>query len=460
MTSDVAGASHPDQSAVLAHPLSYVRAERGWTYQALAEVVARTVGNMAADRNKAYRWERRGVEPEDDAQLALAKVLGVPAEVVRTVGWPGWLPVGQRPAIELPWTATNCLTVLHHTAGAAMFDRRGFLTLAAGALANVANHWLTTEPERLTAVLNGGRIDTTLVGCFEQCLPTIRHMWHTLGGESVQAVADAELRMATNLLREGSYTDTTAARLYAVGAELAYIAGFSSFNTGRHAAAERYFLAALRSAHTANDRLLGANILRSMSLQLAETGRPTEAHATASAAWEGSRNAPPRVAAMLAVRQAHTHAVLGQAPECERLLSAADNAMGHADGGPVPGHISHYDQANFCLDVGRCYTILRRHEHADRWLSQSVALVAPGQDISIVRALSLMYQADSVLGLGDVEHACALASQAVPSVVVARSARHRRRLTKLHARLNQQRPDVPAVAALGEQIRTLIIPAA
>jgi hypothetical protein len=455
----VADPSHRDQSAVFAHPLSYVRAERGWTYQALAKVIAGAVGNMATNRNKVYRWERWGVEPEEDAQLGLARVLGVPEEVVRAVGWPGWLPVGQRPAVELPWTATSCLTILHHTAGAAMFDRRGFITLGAGAMATVANQWLTTEPERLTAVLNGGRIDTTLVDCFEQRLPTIRHMWHTLGGETVQAVADAELRMVTNLLRNGSYTDTIATRFYAVAAELAYVAGFTSFNAGRHAAAERYFLAALRGAHTANDRLLGANILRSMSLQLAETGRPTEAHATASAAWEGGRDAPPRVAAMLAVRQAYTHAVLGQASECERLLSAADNAMGQADSGTVPGHISHYDQANFRLDVGHCYTLLRRHEHADRWLSQA-DLADPGQDISIRRAMSLMYHADSMLGLGDVEHACALASQAVPSVAVARSARHRHHLTKLHARLNQQHADVPAVATLGEQIRTLITPAA
>src|SRR5262249_42416168 len=169
----VAGdASHRDRPAVLAHPLSYVRAERGWTYQVLAEVVARAVGNMAADRNKVYRWERWGVEPEEDAQLGLAGVLGVPAEVVRTVGWPGWLPVGQRPAVELPWTAANCLTILHHTAGAAMFDRRGFLTLGAGAMATVANQWLTTEPERLAAVLNGGRIEATLGAWFQTCPPT------------------------------------------------------------------------------------------------------------------------------------------------------------------------------------------------------------------------------------------------------------------------------------------------
>lgn len=450
---------HRDRDAVLTHPLSYVRAERGWTYQALAEVIARQVGNMAADRNKAYRWERWGVVPEDDAGYALAAVLGVPAEVVRAVGWPGWLPVGQRPPIGLPWTVTSCLTILHHTAGAAMVDRRGFLTLSAGTMATVADHWLTIEPERLTAALDGGRIDATLVGCFEQRLPTIRHMMHNLGGESVQAVADAELRVVTDLLRQSSYTDVAAGRLFAVAAELAYITGFTSFNAGRHAAAERYFLAALRSAHTANDRVLGANILRSMSLQLAEAGRPTEALATASAARDGSKHAPPRVAAMLAVRHAYTHAALGQATECERLLSAADNAMGHADSGPVPGYISHYDQANYSLDVGRCYNVLKRHQHADRWLSQAVELEAPGRDVNIQRALSLMLHADSVLGLGDVEHACTLASEAVPSIAVARSARHRRRLADLHTRLKQH-PKVPAVAALDEQIRTHIAPAA
>ena len=45
-------------------------------------IIACRVGNMAARREKAWRWEQRGIVPDRDSQLALAAELGVPAERV------------------------------------------------------------------------------------------------------------------------------------------------------------------------------------------------------------------------------------------------------------------------------------------------------------------------------------------------------------------------------------------
>jgi hypothetical protein len=189
-----------------------------------------------------------------------------------------------------------------------VLDRRGFLILGAGATATVANDWLTTEPPQLTAALRGGRVDAHLVTCFEQRLPALRRIDHTLGGGHVARVVDSELRLVTDLLSNGSYSEPVGQRLFAVAAELGRIAGWASCDAGLHAAAERYWIAALRAAHIANDRGIGANILKSMSLQRAETDRSDEALALARAAREGAKDAPARVVAMLTVRQARTHA--------------------------------------------------------------------------------------------------------------------------------------------------------
>jgi uncharacterized repeat protein (TIGR03917 family) len=86
------------------HPLAQVRAARGWSYQALARVVAkraRTLGvNMAAERQKVWRWEHRGVVPDRFTQLALAAELGVPPHVVAHEPWPAWLPTPPRPSYD------------------------------------------------------------------------------------------------------------------------------------------------------------------------------------------------------------------------------------------------------------------------------------------------------------------------------------------------------------------------
>lgn len=442
-----------NQQAFFTHPLSYVRAERGWTYQDLVDVLARRVGNMAARREKAWKWENWGVVPDIETQRALADELGVPHAVINALGWPAWLPTGNQLVVDLPWNVDTCLAALDQTAGAAVLDRRGFLTLSTGALVTVADRWTEHETPRLTAALRGGRIDPTLVECFEQRMPTIRRMQNALGGGSVRAMADAELRLVTDILLQSSYTQALGERLYNVAAELGLTAGWSSFDAGYHSAAERYFMAALRSSHAAGNRTIGANILKCMSLQLVDADRPEEALALARAARQGAADAPPRVVAMLTARQARAHAVLGQATECEQLLIAADAAMSRADDHLAPSWAQYFNQAEYCAQVAACYLLLRRHQATDDWLRQSLELQPAERRVD--RATYLMWRAETVLSLGDVDHACSLVGEAVPSIATARSARNRRRLIDLHGRLRRHH-QAPAFAALDEQVRTLI----
>src|SRR5262245_25547235 len=99
------------------HPLAFVRAQRGWSYQRLARVVARRardlgVANMAAERQKVWRWEHRGVVPDRVSQLALAAELGVPSERVESHPWPAWLPTGDAVRVDYPWNASGAITAL------------------------------------------------------------------------------------------------------------------------------------------------------------------------------------------------------------------------------------------------------------------------------------------------------------------------------------------------------------
>ncbi len=338
-----------------------------------------------------------------------------------------------------------------------MLDRRGFLILGAGAATAAANQWLTADPAQMASALGGGRIDAALVSCLEARLPALRQMDHTLGGGCVRTVVDAELRLVTDLLSSGSYAEPIGQRLFAVAAELGRIAGWASCDAGRHAAAERYWMAGLRAAHVAGDRGIGANILKSMSLQRAEAEDSAGALALARAAREGATDEPPRVTAMLTVRQARIHASRGERADCERLLLIADQAMGQADGKPAPAWASYFDQAEYCAQVAACYLLLRRYEVSDRWLSQTLELQP--DERSRDRATYYIWRADSMLHLGEVEQACALLSCGVPDISAARSARNQKRLADLDGRLSKHRR-VPAVRALREQVRPLLTRAA
>ncbi|CAJ64945.1 MULTISPECIES: helix-turn-helix domain-containing protein [Frankia] len=95
----ISGPSHPSTPDPNRHPLAQIRAARGWSYQQLARLIAaraRTQGiGMAAERQKVWRWEHRGVTPDRATQRILAEILGVPPEQRAARPWPAWLPTVQ-----------------------------------------------------------------------------------------------------------------------------------------------------------------------------------------------------------------------------------------------------------------------------------------------------------------------------------------------------------------------------
>lgn len=437
------------QEGVFVHPLSYVRFERGWTYQDLVNVIADRVGNMARRREKAWKWEHWGVVPDRETQLALAAVLSVPEEHVNLFPWPEWLPDGDPIRTDFPWSQAGSVLANDHALGRAMMDRRGFIRLTGAALVGFAEDWLHVDPAELNAVMQGGRITDEFVDQIEAGLPRLRMLEAAYGGQRARKLVDAELGMVTEVLSRSSYTSAVARRLHALAAELGRVAGFACFDAGLHSAAQRYWVAAVHAAHAAGDRALGANILKSMSLQCYDFGRFDEALQLARRAREGAGRTTPRTAAMLAMREARACAALGDTAECERLIALADTHLGRGTGEDDPPWIGYFDEAEFHAQTGSCYVDLGRPRQADEHLATALERL-PLSKIRD-RATYLARRARTQSDLHNHEEAMALLADAIPLVQQAPSQRNVERLFAVRDRL----PADGRRRALDEQLATL-----
>jgi tetratricopeptide (TPR) repeat protein len=410
------------------HPLSYVRAQRNWTYQDVARLVAQRI-RTACRREKVWRWEHWGVVPDWDSQLALAAELEISPEQVRKYPWPCWLPSGDPVRASYGWTQAGSLEALEDAVEHAAVDRRGFMVLLGSEMVKLAKGWRDVEPAELAAVQGGGTVTIDFVERIEEGLPRLRFLDATYGGQRARRLIDAEFGVVVDLLSRSSYASRVATRLHALAAELGRMAGWSSFDAGLHSAAQRYWIAGLHAAHAAGDKAVGANILKSMSLQSYDFGRRAESLALASSAHQRAAGATPRTVAMLALREARAHAALGQAAACGALMAKAETLLGRTDGESDPPWVTYFDEAEFHAQVGTCYLDLSQPSSAERHLASALALL-PAAKVRD-RATYLIRRAAAKIQLGQADSACQLAIDTVPLIEQAPSQRNVERLKRV-----------------------------
>jgi tetratricopeptide (TPR) repeat protein len=335
-----------------------------------------------------------------------------------------------------------------------MLDRRVFMKLVGPVLVGLAEDWLDIEPPELVAVLRGGRVTEDFVARMEEGLPRLRLLEAERGGDRARRLIDAELGMVAEVLGRSTYTSAVSRRLHALAAELGRMAGWASFDSGSHAAAQRYWVAALHSAHASDDRAIGANVLKSMSLQCYDFNLPKEALLLARRAHEGAGAVTPRTDAMLSLREARAHAALGDRIACEHVLFEADTFFGRADQhSNDPTWVGYFDAAEFHAQVGTCYLDLDRHAEADRHFAAALELFPETK----VRdhATYIIRRASAQVGLGDLDQATALLGAAIPLIRQAPSDRNIQRADSARRRIPLPRTD-QRVTELDEQMATLV----
>jgi hypothetical protein len=276
-----------------------------------------------------------------------------------------------------------------------------------------------------------------------------------LGGGNLHALLAVHLRTVVDLLEHRRYSETLGRRLHTTAAELLRLGGFLAFDAGRHAHAQRYWIAALHTAHAAGDRGLGANILGFMSCQAKDLGQTREAVTLAETARAGYPATTGRVQAILDLRAAEAYAVAGDLTNARRAVDAAFERLTD----PVPGRgepdwAYWLDATHAHGQAGYCYLRLGQWDAARSHLRAALTTQGVASREGALRQV-LMATTYVRQPHPDLDQALDLAGRAVATltgqVSSARVAGHVARLT---GHLQPYRRN-PAVKAFTDQARHL-----
>ncbi|MFE3601334.1 helix-turn-helix transcriptional regulator [Streptomyces sp. NPDC059142] len=440
------------------HPLVQARLLRRLSQEKLAALI-RAAGkrrgiNVATTKKTVSAWES-GREPDKVTRELIAEVFEVDAEACAALPWPLWLPAPDLSELHHPWTAAGTVAVLADVLRSGRMDRRRFVVLTGITLTTLLHRWLTTEPDIAHAVVGDGRrVSPGMVDRIDARIAGLQRDDDTHGGGDLIFEGEAYLSLVTRLLGHGACTDRQRARLHGQAADLSRMCGWMAYDNGHHAAAQRYFAAALRAAHASGDVLLGANVLAFAAAQTYSVGNPADADAMVRTAQSAVRGrSTPVVDAMLCARRARALAKAGDARGCYRALNRATDLLGKGRRDDDPPWAYWVEQAEIDMLTGSSLLDLGRPAEAQKWFRAADA--AYGPQYVRTHTLYLSRIATAQLQQHDLDAACDSAIQALDLLGDINSARSTDQVRDLAKQLAPHR-DTPPVRDFLDRARTLV----
>ncbi len=279
------------------------------------------------------------------------------------------------PVLIAPWNRRGTVEVAVVLSGSGgRVKRRVFLSLTGPALTASAHQWLVHEPEPLVSGLAGRRVSGELAGRLSAMVAELRRMDDVAGGGSVLTMAQQAFAWVAGLLDRASYDERTGRALHVVLAELGQLCGWAACDGGDYGLAQRYNVAGLRAAHTADDRPLGAHILATMANQAARQGQPAEGVTFIETALAGTRGrATPALLAELHIWQALAFATLRDTPACTAAISQARTQVEQLKPDDDPSWLYWLNPAAITISAGNCLLLLGQADQAAALLDEGIA---------------------------------------------------------------------------------------
>jgi transcriptional regulator with XRE-family HTH domain len=362
------------------------------------------------------------------------------------------------PVLSAAWNQRGTVeAAVALSGGGSPVKRRRFTLLAGAALTVPAHHWLIREPEPLVSGLSGARVSGALVDQLSPMITTLRTMDDTAGGGRMFALAQQAFGWVADLLNQASYDDHTGRRLHLALAELGQLVGVAANDAGRTGLGQRYHVAALRAAHSADDRPLGAHILACMADQAACHGRPAEAVTLIETAVSGIRSREtPRLLAELSMRKAAALATLQDESACVAALAQANLHVERFEPDSDPRWLYWVTPAVTMAEAGWCLLRLGQPDRAAALLKEGIVLF--DESFARDRQIYLVHLADALARPGPQCDLEAAADRGLAAVRLAESVTSADGIDRLRGLFMRMQPhaSVPAVGNFLEQARGVL----
>ncbi|MER6011988.1 hypothetical protein [Streptomyces bluensis] len=402
------------------------------------------------DKASVTRW-LQGQQPRGNTPEVIAAVLGERLGRPLTPADLGFPPDGGRPVVGRALVYGDNVAETLHTLvelGSTDISRRtllGAVPFVPGALLSPQRAWLLWLVEsgetasRLALVSDGGPVEQVraMIALFDE-------MDNHYGGGGVRtSIVQYLSAEVVPMLQQRGTTERQRRQLFAAGARLAAMAGWSSYDAGEYGLAQRYMTQALRLCAEGRDRVLGGQILAGLSHLTTSLGRPDEGVALARAGIATARDAGSPLGLMrLYAMSARGHAALGRPRETTEALRAAekqlDASRGAAQESPWVRFLDHhYLQAESAV----CFRDLGLAAQAEQTASESVRAHA---DRRRRQAISRSVLATAHLQQNRLDEAIATATEALDALSGVHSERSIQALRDFRGRL-ASRHDEPLV---------------
>ena len=440
----------------MANPLKTARLSAGWSQARLAHELRRLaqrtqIGVASADSLKTQisRWENGHVLPVFYQPLLCELFMASPAEL----GFTGQeLPADSNGQNNIPvnliskqrWTRDDISSL------SALFDE-AVSHCALSDIEMLAHEWLSANKPQLIELSAGRRIGDSLVTAIEHRVMQLRRADDFISGRDSHALVLQELKATSDLLNKAALTDSQSRRLLTATAELAQLAAWVAADAGLYRNAAKYTESGVLAAHAADNPALAANIISTLSYQLANTGNPRQAALLARTAYAGGhREATATTRALLLERVAWADAKSGDLSNCERMLGLVEDDFGRANPDEDPDWVYWLNRNEIDVMAGRCYTELKNPARAEPLLRNAISTYSD----TLIRenVLYLSWLAEDYILLGDIDEAAGISTEILELKNRANSSRTDERLKYL-VKLLRHYKDVQSVREFIEQYR-------
>lgn len=450
------------------------REAKRWTRDELREQIEaasyqlkESRGNLL-DTRLIARWERGEVRQPQNVYIRLLVHLGCP--VPRQVSPHDTTP-GTQLSVPAPnTTETMWLPSLDTGAIVTEFTRRDLslnrrelhrllgTVLVGGPLLDHLERWLTAPSH--TSGTSGVivPIDTPELDELESAARMFRDWDEKFGGGLRRKAVIGQLNEVSEMIPD---TRVVSIRngLYRIMAQLSETAAMMSWDSGLQSAAQRYYVLSIRSAQAGGDTLFAAHAMAGMARQLLYLGHASDALEVVRLAQASAAHLDtlPRLASLLAIREAWCYAHLDRIAAFERATGQAEELLPQTgtDGNAEPYWIQYFDDAELqgttggrLLEIAQAGRTIYASAAIDR-ISSAIGDRDNGRLRS--SALDLIGLSHGCMLNGELDEGARLGHQAIAAAGNTSSDRVKVMLRDFHRNIAQH-TSAPSVRELGERV--------